>query len=258
MTEVVIHKSGDFLKRIAKFAISTFKRMSIHIGAEPGQIAESIIISGDPLRIKYMAECYLKEVECFNEVRGMLGYTGIFKGKRVSMMGTGMGIPSTAIYLHELIAEYKVKRVVRAGTAGALLENIDLGDMILAIGASTDSGLNKSTFNGHDFAPIASYDLLEKAVAFSRKNDFPYRVGQVLSSDIFYSDDSSRLQPWIRHGVLGVEMETSVLYTLAARFGIEALSILSVSDNIVTGAVANAEERERDYRQMFEVALDII
>lgn len=232
--------------------------MSIHIGAAPGQIAESIIISGDPLRIKYMAECFLEEVECFNEVRGMLGYTGFFKGKRVSMMGTGMGIPSTAIYLHELITEYKVKRVVRAGTAGALLENIELGDIILAISASTDSGLNKTTFNGHDFAPAASFDLLEKAVAFSRKNDFPYRVGQVLSSDTFYSDDPSRMQPWIKHRVLGVEMETSVLYTLAAKYDIDALSILSVSDNIVTGAVATAEERERGYRQMFEVALELM
>lgn len=232
--------------------------MSIHIGAAPGQIADSIIISGDPLRIKYMAECFLEDVVCFNEVRGMLGYTGVFKGKRVSMMGTGMGIPSTAIYLHELITEYKIKKVVRAGTAGAMLENIELGDVILAISASTDSGINKSTFNGHDFAPIASYDLLEKAVAFSNKNDFPYRVGQVLSSDTFYSDDPSRMQPWIKHKVLGVEMETSVIYTLAARFDIEALSILSVSDNIVTGAVATAEERERGYRQMFEVALGII
>lgn len=232
--------------------------MSIHIGAAPGQIAESIIISGDPLRIKYMAECFLEEVECFNEVRGMLGYTGFFKGKRVSMMGTGMGIPSTAIYLHELITEYKVKRVVRAGTAGALLENIELGDIILAISASTDSGLNKTTFNGHDFAPAASFDLLEKAVAFSRKNDFPYRVGQVLSSDTFYSDDPSRMQPWIKHRVLAVEMETSVLYTLAAKYDIDALSILSVSDNIVTGAVATAEERERGYRQMFEVALELM
>lgn len=232
--------------------------MSIHIGATPGQIAESVIISGDPLRIKYMAESYLEDIVCFNEVRGMLGYTGIYKGKRISMMGTGMGIPSTAIYLHELITEFGVRRVVRAGTAGALSADMELGEMILAISASTDSGFNKTIFNGHDYAPVSSYDLLEKAVTFSREHQYPYRVGQVLSSDIFYSDDSTRMQPWIQHGVLGVEMETSVIYTLSARFGIEALSILSVSDNIITRAVATSEKREKDYRQMFEVALNIL
>jgi purine-nucleoside phosphorylase len=232
--------------------------MSIHIGAREGEIAEAIIISGDPLRIKHMASILLEDAVCVNEVRGMLGYTGWYQGQRISMMGTGMGMPSTAIYLHELAQSYHVKTVIRAGTMGAMNAALDLGDVFLAISASTDSAMNKLTFNDGDFAPTASFELLEGAASICKSKQIPFKVGQVLSTDVFYSEDEHRLQPWMRHGVLGIEMETAAIYTMAARFGMKALSVLSVSDNVITGASASSESREKQYRQMFEIALEVL
>lgn len=231
--------------------------MSIHIGAEPGQVAESIIISGDPARIRHMAGKYLEDAFCYNEVRGMLGYTGYFQGKRVSMMGTGMGMPSTAIFLHELAHDYGIKTIIRAGTMGALKADAGIGEIFLVMSAGTDSRMNEVIFKGADFAPCADFRLLQKAVAACEQQGLSHSVGQVLSSDVFYSADPDRLKPWIEHHVAGIEMETSAIYTMAARLHLKALSILSVSDNIITGETAPALTRERNFEQMFEVALEI-
>ena len=232
--------------------------MNIHLAAKPGDIAEHVIISGDPLRIKHMAEAFLTDINCFNTIRGMLGFTGIHEGRRVSMLGTGMGIPSAAIYIHELIHHYGVKTIVRCGTIGALLPDVELGELVVAISAATDSSFNKITFNGQDFAPAADFGLLEQAVKLCRNRKLSFRVAQVLSTDRFYNEDNNWMQPWIRHGVAGAEMETSVLYTLGARNKVRTLAILSVSDNIITGAISPAIDREQQQHDMFQVALGLI
>lgn len=232
--------------------------MNIHLAAKPGDIAEYVIISGDPFRIKLMAEAFLEDISCFNTIRGMLGFTGIYNGRRISMLGTGMGIPSTAIYIHELIHHYGVKTIVRCGTIGALLPEMELGELVVAISAATDSAFNKVTFSGQDFAPAADYSLLEQAVNICRSKQISFRVAQVLSTDNFYSEDANRFEPWIRHGVAGAEMETSVLYTLGARNKVRTLAILSVSDNIITGAMSPASDREGQQHNMFLVALSLI
>jgi purine-nucleoside phosphorylase len=231
--------------------------MSIHIGAEPGQIAPTILLPGDPVRAKYFAETLLSDVICFNEVRGMLGYTGCFGDKRISVMGTGMGIPSISIYVHELATEYGVKTLIRVGTCGALHAHLALGDIVLAMTASTDSQVNKLRFDGMDYAPAASFPLLLAAYQAAQERGLGVHVGGVLTSDRFYIDDPDWWRPWAAYGALVAEMETAGLYTLAAKFGVDALSILTVSDNIVTGKAATAEQRERAYPQMAELALAI-
>jgi purine-nucleoside phosphorylase len=232
--------------------------MNIHLAAKPGDIAKYVIISGDPFRIKHMAEAFLTDSICFNTTRGMLGFTGFYQGRRISMLGTGMGIPSTAIYVHELIHHYGVKTIVRCGTIGVMLPDMELGELVIAISAATDSAFNKITFNGHDFAPTADFSLLEQAVNICRSKQKSFRVAQVLSTDRFYSEDANRFEPWIRHGVAGAEMETSVLYTLGARNKVRSLAILSVSDNIITGATLPAINREQQLHDMFQVALELI
>ena len=231
--------------------------MSIHIGAKEGDIAKTVLISGDPLRAKYTAETLLEDVICYNEVRGMLGFTGHYKGKKVSIQGTGMGIPSTAIYLNELFMSYNVECVIRVGTCGCLQHDIDIGEVILAIGASSDSSMNKIYFDGMDFAPVANFELLSGAESFAEKAGIKYHVGPIFSSDNFYDDVDNRWDKWIKHGILGVEMETSVLYTLAARFKAKALSILTVSDNIITGKSSSSEDRERSYMDMMKIGFEI-
>lgn len=232
--------------------------MSIHIGAKPGDIAPSILLPGDPLRAKFIAETFLKNATCFNEVRGMLGFTGSYQGKRVSVMGTGMGIPSHSIYVNELISEYGVKTLVRVGTCGALQQELKLGDVVLAMSASTDSHVNRLRFSGMDFAPTANFDLLLKAYETAKARKASVRVGNILSSDTFYHDDPESWRIWAEFGVLVVEMETKGLYTLAAKFGVEALSILTVSDNLVSEMRATAEQREKSFTQMMEIALEIV
>jgi len=231
--------------------------MSFHINAQPGDVANTVLISGDPLRIKHMASVFLEDAFCFNEIRGMLGYTGLYKGKRVSMLGTGIGIPSTALFLHELAKNYNVKTVIRVGTMGAMQPNLAIGDIVLALSASSDSNVNRLYFDGLDFAPTADFDLLQKAYSTAKEKNYKTFVGPVFSTDTFYSDDVKRWNKWINHGNLGVEMETSILYTLAARFNMKALSILSVSDNIVTGTSALPDVRETVFTNMFTVALEI-
>jgi purine-nucleoside phosphorylase len=231
--------------------------MSIHIGANAGQIAEVVLLPGDPLRAQYVAETYLEDSECYNQVRGMLGFTGTYRGKRVSVQGTGMGIPSISIYVHELIAKYGVKRLIRIGTCGALQEDMQLGDLILAQAASTDSAVNRIRFNGCDFAPAASFDLLHKAYEAASERGADVLVGTVLTSDTFYSDDPDSWKLWARYGVVAVEMETAALYTLTAGHQVQGLSILTVSDSLITKEIATPEKRQRGYTTMMEIALQV-
>ena len=231
--------------------------MSIHIGAEQGQIAPTVFLPGDPLRAKYIAETFLEDVFCFNQVRGMLGYTGRYGDKRISVMGTGMGQPTLSIYVHELVIEYDVKTLIRVGTCGSFQPYLNIGDIVLAMTASTNSHVNKLRFGGMDYAPAASFDLLLKAYEIARDRGIKVYVGGMFAGDTFYNDDPDWWKKWADYGTLVVEMESSALYTLAAKFKVDALSILTVSDSLVTGEAASAEQRERSFPQMAQIALDI-
>ncbi len=227
-----------------------------HIGANKGDIAETILLPGDPLRAKYIAETFLEDVVQYNNVRGMLGFTGTYKGKKVSVQGTGMGVPSIGIYTHELIAEYGVKNLIRVGTAGSMQENIKIRDVVIAMTASTDSAINKLRFNGADYAPTASADLLFKAYEAGKAKGLNMKAGNVLTSDTFYGDDPEAWKKWAKFGVLCVEMETAQLYTTAAKFGVNALTLLTISDSLVTGEATSAEERQLTFNDMIKVALE--
>ena len=229
--------------------------MSIHIGAKPGEIGEVVLLPGDPLRAEFVAQTYLENPVCHSRVRGMLGYTGTYNGMKVSVQGTGMGIPSVSIYVHELIFDYGARRLLRIGTCGALREDMALGDVILAQAACTDSSFNKLRFGGCDFAPTASFGLLLKAHDFAGRKGIRAHVGSVLTSDTFYGDDPDYWKLWERYGVVVAEMETAALYTIAASRGVEALSILTVSDSLVSGASATTEQRQKGYTAMMEIAL---
>jgi purine-nucleoside phosphorylase, family 1 (deoD) len=231
--------------------------MSIHIGAKEGEIANTVLLPGDPLRAKYIAENFLSDVKCYNEVRGMYGYTGNYKGKRVSVQGTGMGIPSISIYVNELIESYNVKNLIRIGTCGSMQPDVNIRDVIFAMSSSTDSAINKIRFNGMDYAPTASFKLLKKAYDAATSMGINVKVGNVLSSDTFYNDDKDSWKLWAKFGVLAVEMETAGLYTLAAKYGVDALTILTVSDSLVTGHATSAEERQKTFNDMIEIALSI-
>ncbi|NRD79488.1 purine-nucleoside phosphorylase [Bacillus sp. BRMEA1] len=232
--------------------------MSIHINAKQGDIAENILLPGDPLRAKYISETFLEDVFCYNEVRGMLGFTGTYKGKKVSVQGTGMGIPSISIYVNELIREYGVKNLIRVGTCGAIQKDIKVRDVILAMTASTDSNANRQVFQGVDYAPCAHFPLLQKAYHSGVEKGLEMKAGNVLSADLFYRDSMEIVEKLANYGVLAVEMETSALYTLAAKFGVNALSILTVSDHIFTGEETTAEERQTTFNDMMLVALEAI
>lgn len=231
--------------------------MSIHIGAKQGEIAKTILLPGDPLRAKYIAETYLENVQCYNQVRGMYGFTGYYQGKRVSVQGTGMGLPSLSIYVNELIANYGVENLIRVGSCGGMQPEVKVRDIILAMSASTDSKINELRFQGKDYAPTASFKLLKKAYDIASDRGFPVKVGNILSTDIFYNDDTEAWKLWAKFGVLAVEMESAELYTLAAKYKVNALSILTVSDSLVSGEETTAEEREKTFREMMEIALEI-
>jgi purine-nucleoside phosphorylase len=237
----------------------TADTMSLHIEAKAGRIARSVLLPGDPMRARFIAETFLEDPVCHNQVRGMMGYTGTYKGKRISVQGTGMGIPSIAIYVHELICEYNVQNLIRVGSCGSIQPSIGIRDVILAMSASTDSGFNKQRFNQADFAPTASFRLLNRAWEVAKLLNIKVDVGNVLTSDVFYYEDGQTdpLKIWKDYGVLVVEMETTALYTIAARYGVEALSILTVSDNIYHNLRATKEERERSFSEMVEIALEI-
>ena len=230
--------------------------MSIHIEAKKDEIAETILLPGDPKRAKWIAETFLKDPVCYNEVRGMLGYTGTFQGKKVSVQGSGMGIPSISIYAHELINEYGVKNLIRVGSAGSIQEDVKLEDIVIAMSASTDSAINKKLIPYGDFAPSADYGLLHNAVASVKQKEHNFKVGQVLSSDIFYSDPVDSWKKWAAHNCLCVEMETAGLYSLAARFNVNALGIMTISDSLITGEALSSEARESQLKTMVEVALE--
>ncbi|MET1249866.1 purine-nucleoside phosphorylase [Sporolactobacillus sp. STCC-11] len=231
--------------------------MSIHIEAKPGEIADRILLPGDPLRAKYIAETYLTEVSQYNNVRGMLGFTGTYNGKRLSVQGTGMGIPSISIYVNELIRDYGVKKLIRVGTCGGIQTGIHVRDVILAMSATTDSSVNHSTFPHIDFAPTANFDLLQKAYNIGVQSGLSLRAGNILSADVFYRDSMDIVKKLGEYGVLAVEMETSALYTLAAKYGAQALTILTVSDHIFSDEPdTSAEERQTTFNDMIHIALE--
>ncbi len=232
--------------------------MSIHIGAKEGEIANTVLLPGDPLRAQYVAENFLTNPTCYNEVRGMYGYTGTYKGKKVSVQGTGMGIPSISIYVNELISSYEVKNLIRIGSCGSMQSDIKIRDIILAMSVSTDSSINKIRFSGMDYAPTANFNLLKRAYDIALKKDIRVKVGSVLTTDTFYHDDPDSWRHWAKYGVLAVEMETAALYTLAAKFKVNALSILTASDSLVTRKETTSEERQKTFNQMVEIALELV
>ncbi len=228
-----------------------------HIGAKLGEIAETVIMAGDPLRAKFMAEKFLDNPVQFNNVRGMLGFTGEYKGKRVSMMGHGMGMPSIGIYTYELFNFYGVKRIIRVGSAGSINNDLHLGDLVIAVGACTDSNYSSQFELPGTFAPTADFTLLRNAVESCEQLGYRYKVGNVLSSDIFYHENSHN-DRWMKMGVLAVEMEAAALYMNAARSGNSALAIMTVSDHILTGESTTAEERQTTFTHMMDVALSLV
>ncbi|MCM3410661.1 purine-nucleoside phosphorylase [Metabacillus litoralis] len=229
--------------------------MSVHIGAKENEIAETVLLPGDPLRAKYIAETFLEDVSCYNEVRGMLGFTGTYKGERISVQGTGMGVPSISIYINELMNSYGVQNLIRVGTCGAIQKDVKVRDVILAMSASTDSQMNRLTFGGVDYAPTANFELLKKAYDTGLEKGLNLKVGNIFTADMFYNDNAE-LEKWARYGILAIEMESAALYTLAAKFGRKALSVLTVSDHILTGEETTAEERQTTFNDMIVVALD--
>jgi purine-nucleoside phosphorylase len=233
--------------------------MSTHIGAKPGEIAERVLLPGDPLRAKWIAETFLEGATCYSTVRNMFGFTGTYQGVRVSVQGSGMGMPSASIYSHELINEYGVDTLIRVGSCGAITEDIGLREVIAAIGASTDSNMNRFRFDGLiDYAPVADFGLLRSAVDAAEARGIAMRVGQVFAADAFYIEKDGFYDRLAEYGVLAVEMETAALYTIAARHRARALTILTVSDQLKTHQHATAEERQETFGQMIEVALDAV
>ena len=231
--------------------------MSIHIGAKQGQIASTVLLPGDPMRARHIAETMLDDPFCYNEVRGMLGYTGLYGNKRVSVMGTGMGMPTLSVYVNELVSEYGVQTLIRVGTCGAFQPHLKVGDIVLPMTSSTDSNMNNLRFHGMNYAPVASFHLLLKAYEVARSRGASVYVGGMFSADSFYHDDPDWWKLWAAYGTLVCEMETNCLYTLAAKFKVDALSVLTVSDSLVTGETSTAEQRERAFPLMAEIALEI-
>ncbi|MBB5336227.1 purine-nucleoside phosphorylase [Pectinatus brassicae] len=230
--------------------------MSLHIEAKVGDIAESILLPGDPLRAKYIAENFLQDAKCYNSIRNIFGYTGTYKGKKVSVQGTGMGIPSISIYVNELINEYGVKKLFRVGTCGAMREDVHVRDVVIAQGTTTDSGIIKSIFGSSiNYAPLADFELLHKAYEISKQSDMAVKIGNVISEDRFYNDEIDR-KKLTDYGILAVEMEAAALYTLAARYNVQALAIFTVSNHLLTGEETTAKARETSFNDMIKIALD--
>jgi len=230
--------------------------MSIHIAAKEGEIAEAILLPGDPLRAKFVADNFLKDAVLYSNVRNALGFTGTYKGKRISVQGTGMGMPSFSIYANELFSNYGVKRAIRIGTAGSLNKNVKIRDLVLAMSACTDSGVNNIRFGGRNYAPTATFSLLKTAWDIAVSKDWQPKVGPIVSSDMFYSENPDDWKLWAKFGCLALEMECAELYTLAAKYGREALCILTISDSMITGETTTAEERQNTFTRMMETALE--
>lgn len=231
--------------------------MSYHIGAQNGDIAERILLPGDPLRAKFIAENFLQEVTCYNQVRGMFGFTGLYKGQRVSVQGTGMGIPSISIYANELMRDFGCQELIRIGTAGSMREDIKVNDVLMASVASTNSNTMLRTFNGLNFSAGADFDLMKRADLTAESLGIPMKVVNVLSSDTFYNDDPKWYETWAKYGVAAVEMEASALYMLAAKYNRKALCLLTISDHIITGEMNTSEDREKRLTDMIQIALNL-
>ena len=231
---------------------------SLHIDAELGDIAETVFLPGDPLRAKHIAETYLDDAVCFNKTRNMFGYTGYYKGRRVSVMGTGMGMPSMGIYSHELIETHKCKNLIRIGSAGSYQADVDLNDIVLAVAASTDSNFQYTFDLPGKFSPCGDLDLMIAAKKSAEANGVNIRAGNVVSVDVFYDDDQDTWKRWAKMGVLAVEMEAAALYMNAARYGARALAMMTVSDNFVTGGRLTNEERELSFDNMIKTALGML
>lgn len=229
--------------------------MSIHINAPHGAIAEAVLLPGDPLRAKFIAENFLENAQCYNEVRGMYGFTGTYKGKKVSVQGTGMGQPSLSIYVNELFQFYGVKVAIRIGTAGSISEKAKLRDTLIVSSACSDSSLLTQRFGNLHFAPTSDFELLETANSVAKEMNIPHVVGQCVSSDLFY-DENENWKLWKKYGVVGVEMEAAELLTLAAKYDRKGLALLTISDDIVTGEATSAEERQTSFTNMMKVALE--
>lgn len=230
--------------------------MTVHIGAKPGEIAETVLLPGDPYRAKWAAENFLDDIKPVNEVRGMLGFTGTYKGHRVSIHGTGMGMPSLSIYVNELIRDYGAKTLIRIGSCGAMQDNIKIRDVILAMTATTLSTPSRGIFKDMNFAPCADWSLLKAAAEAAGNKDAAVHVGGIYSSDVFYDERPDLNEQMGRHGILGVEMEAAELYNLAARHGCRALAVLTVSDHLLTGEALPSEQREKSFGDMVEIALE--
>ena len=230
--------------------------MSIHIAAKPGEIAEAVLLPGDPLRAKFIAETFLENPKQYNDVRNMLGYTGLYKGTAVSVQGTGMGIPSVSIYVNELFKDYGVKRAIRIGTAGSIQEDLKLRDLVIALSACTDSKANDLRFGGRNYAPAASFNLARTAWEAAAAKGWKAAVGPVVSSDMFYTEDPEEWKLWAKFGCLCLEMETAELYPLAAKYRREALALVTLSDSLVSHEITSSEERRTAFTRMMEVALE--
>jgi purine-nucleoside phosphorylase len=228
------------------------------MNAAPGDFAETVLMPGDPLRAQYIADTYLEDVRRVNDVRNMWGFTGSYKGQAVSVMAHGMGIPSASIYCTELITEYGVRRVIRVGSCGTSHPDVKLRDIVIGMGASTDSGVNRMRFGGYDLAALASFDLVRKAVAAAEAHDVRYHVGNLFSADLFYTPDPDMFETMAKYNVYGIEMEAAGIYPIAAENDAEALAICTVSDDIPTGAALSAEERQTTFDEMIVVALETV
>jgi purine-nucleoside phosphorylase len=229
-----------------------------HINAEKGDFAKTVLLPGDPLRAKYIADTFLDDVKQVTDVRNMLGFTGTYKGKEVSVMGSGMGIPSCSIYAKELITEYGVENIIRVGTCGAVSKDVKVLDVIIGMGACTDSKVNRMRFSDHDFAAIADYGLLRKAVDAAEALNVKVKVGNIFSADLFYTPTPEMFDTLDKYNIYGVEMEAAGLYGVAAEFGAKALTILTVSDHIRTGEVTTSQERQTSFSEMIYIALDTL
>lgn len=229
---------------------------SKHLNAAPGDFAATVLMPGDPLRAKYIADTYLEKVRRVTDVRNMWGFTGEYKGQAISVMAHGIGIPSASIYCTELITEYGVKRIIRVGSCGTSHPDVKLRDVVIAMGASTDSGVNRMRFGGYDLAALASFDLVRKAVAAAEKNGVQYHVGNIFSADLFYTPDPDMFATMAKYNIYGIEMEAAGIFTLAAEHDIESLALCTVSDDIPTGAALSTEERQTTFDEMILVALE--
>lgn len=230
--------------------------MSVHIAAKNGEIADTVLLPGDPKRAKWIAENFLENAVCYTDIREMLGFTGTYKGKRISVQGTGMGIPSMSIYITELMKDYGVKTLIRVGSAGSYQEDVKIRDIVVALSTSTDSNINNRRFKGASFAPTVNFDLLSKVLKTAEEKNIKIKAGNILTSDEFYNDDPTYFKKWAEFGVLAVEMETAALYTLASKYKAKALSILTISDSLVSPEITSSEEREKTFNEMIELALE--